>query len=381
MIPMGKERHSSALRIEIDGYPVSDGFRNDWKRIYETQNVISPFSTLEWIEAGIDNYVPDTGTIYPIRFIDHSGVTRAICILRNIVFRESRSASLWPIRELRSIDFNSQRTIPILADDASSLSEAVEALLSTNKIRFDICDLFKVDVQGNDSFEELSIPCTSYCAKRFSVYDLQPRFLFSGDWESYLMARTQGHRKKIRRYTRKLKEAYPDYCFTRLRTAGQIAEYGAERCMEEIHALFSKSWQARELKEKQKDSLMLYREFYTRIFTDFYPDDRIDLALLHADGRLLAFDMSLNFEGHVYMLYGAYDPEYQERSPGTANLVEILRTGFEQQDTVLEFGGGYLEYKRIWANDEKRSYQVSIARKTARGRLSALLWKVGGQNT
>ena len=41
---MGKERHSSALRIEIDGYPVSDGFRNDWKRIYETQNVISPFS-------------------------------------------------------------------------------------------------------------------------------------------------------------------------------------------------------------------------------------------------------------------------------------------------------------------------------------------------
>lgn len=378
---MGNKIQSPSLHMEIDTYPVSDRFKDDWKRIFNAQSVNSPFSTLEWIEAGIDIYVTDPETIYPLRFVDSGGLTRAICILRKVIFRESRSARRWPIHELRSVDFNSQRTIPVLAENSEYLGEAVEALLSTNKIRFDICDLFKVDVQENEAFEELSIPCNTYCARRFCVYDLQPRFLFSGDWESYLMARTQGHRKKIRRYTRKLQESYPDYCFTRLRTADQIAEYGAEKCLEEIHALFSKSWQAKELKGKREDSLTLYREFYTRVFTSFYPPGQIDLALLHADGRLLAFDMSLNIEGHIYMLYGAYDPEYQERSPGTANLVEILRTGFEQQDAVLEFGGGFLEYKRIWANDEKKSYQVSIARNTLRGRLTALLWKVGGQNT
>ena len=374
---MKKAAATFVLRPIVDEYPLNERFRAEWKRLYDIQKTHSPFSTLEWIEAGIEVYLDDKENIFPIRFIDEKGVTRAITILRLVIFKESKSARIWPLRELRTIDFNSQRTTPIMAEDRRMLSAAVDALLTADQISFDVIELFKVEIPEEDPFEGLSFTSRNYFARKYSVYDIQPRFLFSGDWDSYLMARTQGHRKKIRRYTRKLQEAYPDYHFTRLRTPREFEEYGVERCVGQMNELFQRSWQAKELSKKREDSHIDYRSFYTRIFNEFYVKDQIDLAMLHADGRLLAFDMSLNIDGHIYMVYGAYDLEYQDRSPGTANLVEIIRSGFELQDVVLEFGGGFLDYKRIWANDEKRSYQVSIARNTARGRITAILWKFG----
>jgi CelD/BcsL family acetyltransferase involved in cellulose biosynthesis len=189
------------------------------------------------------------------------------------------------------------------------------------------------------------------------------------------MARTQGHRKKIRRYTRKLQEAYPDYQFTRIRTKEEFSAYGVDRCLDEMELLFMKSWQAEKLKKIGENLDQLYSTFYREIFLKFYQLGMIDLATIYADGRLIAFDMSLNLQGHIYMVYGAYSLDYQERSPGTANLVEILKSGLEAHDVVLEFGGGFLQYKRIWANDEQNSYHIAIASKTLRGRISGFIWK------
>jgi hypothetical protein len=364
------------LSASIELYPFSKQFKDDWDRLYNDQDVHSPFSTLNWIESGIEEYIDDTNTIYPIRFVDAKGIARAITILRLVVFSDSKSSRIWPIKELRTIDFNSQRTTPILAEDLCYFSEAINSILSLKTIHFDKLVLYKVEYPTDSQFKELIFSLNNLSYLSVSVYNIQPRFIFSGDWCSYLMDRTQGHRKKIRRYPKKLQEAYPDYQFTRLRTPDDFVSYGVDRCFDEMSSLFMNSWQALELKKKGKGLDLAYCNFYKKIFLKFFPLGCIDLGWIHANGELLAFDMGLHIEGHIYLVFCAYSLEYQDYSPGTANLVEMLRTGFMAHDKVLEFGGGYLEYKRLWTNDEMNSYKIAMATKTMRGRLSGIIMRL-----
>jgi len=297
-------------------------------------------------------------------------------VLRLVVFYDSKSARIWPVRELRTIDFNSQRIIPILSENNIYLREAIDSLLSLKAIRFDELGLYKVEYPSDNYFEELVVSLKNISYRTTTVYNEQPRFIYSGDWDSYLMNRTQGHRRKIRRYPKKIKEAYPDYQFERLRTPDDFNLYGADRCLEEMCSLFMNSWQAIELKKNGKNLDIAYSNFYKKIFLKFFPLGLIDVGWIHANGELIAFDMGLNLEGRVYLVFCAYSLEYQDFSPGTANLVEMMRTGFMEHDKVLEFGGGFLEYKRIWANDETNSYKISIATKTIRGRLSGIIMRL-----
>ncbi len=373
---MFNEINNTILQVQLEIFPPSQDFRTEWERLYNLYDTPSPFSRLEWIETGIEVYIADKSTIYPIRFIDGEGITRAITLLRSVELRESRLNHIFPVKVLRTIDFNSQRITPIMAESNDYKSLALQSLMASKKIHFDRIDLFKVESSSKNPLEEFSFSWKSCGGQMSSVFDTQPRFIFSGDWNSYLMARTQGHRKKIRRYTRKLQEAYPDYHFSRIRTPEEFSAYGIDRCLDEMESLFMESWQAEELQKKGENLAQLYAKFYRKIFLKFYLLGMIDFASIYADGRLIAFDMSLNLQGHIYMVYGAYSLDYQERSPGTANLVEILKSGFEAHDIVLEFGGGFLQYKRIWANDEQNSYHIALASKTLRGRISGFIWKI-----
>lgn len=366
---------TAKFQIIEESYPLNASFRTDWQNLYLKQSILSPFSRLEWIETGILVYA-ENQQIFPLRFVDPQGKTRAMAIFRMEVMRDSRLRSVWPVRTLRTVDFNSQRIIPILAETKEDRELALCTLLHSRKIRFDRLDLYKVDGGYSCLKKILDNPD---CKKEGIIskeYDVQPQFMFFEDWESYLAQRTQGHRKKIRRYTRKLQEAYPDYTFTRLRTVEDFKAYGIEVCMEEMTELFGKSWQAGALDQDPLKTLEQYIHFYERIFRTFLPLGMLDYACIHADGKLLAFDMSIWDKGHVFMVFGAYDPDYRERSPGTANLVEIIKSGFELQDCVLEFGGGFLEYKRLWANAEDHSYEISYSGNTLRGFLTQIAWRL-----
>ena len=141
-------------------------------------------------------------------------------------------------RVLRTNEYNSQRIVPIIATDFSNMAKAINALYFHSGFRVDYLDFYKLDPMGTGLKElttALTAAGTPYTIK---IFNEQPQFKLKTTWDKYLADRTQGHRKKIRRYTSKLKENFPDYTFTRLRDPQDYSAIDLDRIFKMIMRLF-----------------------------------------------------------------------------------------------------------------------------------------------
>jgi len=91
--------------------------------------------------------------------------------------------------------------------------------------------------------------------------------------------------------------------------------------------------------------------------------------MLRADGTLLASELNVCENGSINMLFGSYDRRYAEWSPGNAILSELLQDSYRRGDRCVEFGGEYLEYKRLWTKDAVDSYHLRMYGRTLRAGL------------
>lgn len=355
--------NSISLTAIPAAWPLTDDFRNDWNNLSSHLEAVSPFCMLEWIETGIQIY-GGNDRILAYRFCDKEGTLHAMGL-----FRETREkGKSLPYTVVRTIEYNSQRIAPILASSAVIMAEALKALRNNSAIRPDYFDFYKLEPavlidDGNSVSDHLSALKVPYTIQ---VFNEQPQFILKDSWVEYLAERTQGHRKKIRRYTRKLQEEYTDYSFIRLRTPEDYASYGIEKMLDEVIALFKRSWQAEKMLEEDSSTMDRLITFYRSIAEKFIPLGLLDVCLLKADGSLLASELNLCKSGIVYMLFGSFNREYAAWSPGNAILSEIIQDSYASGYSVIEFGGEYLDYKKLWTKNSVQSYHIRIYGKTLR---------------
>jgi hypothetical protein len=359
---------SKFLNIKRADWPLQKDFIADWDFLYEKTPHASVFCRLEWILSGIEIYGLHE-EVAPYRFYDENNELQAIGIFH--ILKEKGRFSTRTI--FRTIDNNSQKIVPLLAANKEHMTQAILTLRETLGQRIDYFDFFKLEGQNDDLAElkgylqEVNIP---YDLKTFNE---QPQFLLQTSWENYLELRTQGHRKKIRRYTRKLQEEYDDYKFIRLQTPNDFSAYGEQQVMDEIMELFCCGWQYSALQKESDNAYNQLMEFYQLISQRFMPLGLLDICLLKADGNLLAFELNLCEKGSVYMLFGSYNPDYADWSPGNAILSEIIQDSFKQNYHSIEFGGEYLDYKKLWTKDFSYSYHLRIYGKTIRSRIKTYM--------
>ncbi len=95
----------------------------------------------------------------------------------------------------------------------------------------------------------------------------------------------------------------------------------------------------------------------------------LDVSLLEADHTLIAFELNLCESGNVSMLMGTYNQEYANYSPGNAILSEILQDSYLRKDTIVDFGGEFLTYKKLWTKLSINSYHLRIYGNTLKAKL------------
>lgn len=355
------------LKVDITSWPPDSKFRLEWATLLETVTDCSPFDHLEWIEIGIACY-GEGERILPCRFLDNDGTLGAMGIFR--VTQEQ--GKLFTRTVVRTVDYNSQRINPIVgAEDAETMVAAFKALTTAIEIPIDSFDFFKLDPKEGVLEQASRLLTDEGLPHILETFNEQPYFPLEGTWKEYLSERTQGHRKRIRRYTRKLWERYPDYTFRRYRSVEDFGEVDLAAVLQESMRLFDKSWQAETLSEY--DALDDLKVFYGKVAQAFLSKGMLDLCTLHCDNTIIAFELNLYLKGSVYMLFGAYDRDYADWSPGNAILSEILQDSYRRQYRRVEFGGEYVEYKRLWTKHATRSYHLRIHGNTIKAKIKKVI--------
>jgi hypothetical protein len=369
---LGKETPGCLLRGELAPLPLDEDFRRDWSQLLSTVSNKSPFCRLEWIEIGLKVYGKED-VVIPCRFYDTSGVLQAMGLFKKM----TEPGIILPHQVIRTIEYNSQRISPLIARDVAYMAEALQTFRNSFDFHADYYDFYKLGQMGKNLKELTEKLDQANLPYDLTVFNEQPQFDLDLSWEDYLKDRSQGHRKKIRRYTRLLQQKYPDYQFIRLRTPEDFASYGLDVVLSEILCLFEQSWQSEYLQEHGELSFKLW-DFYSQVAKTFLPLGLLDICLLKADNTLLAYELNLCEQGIVYMLFGTYSQKYSQWSPGNAILSELIQNSIKRKYCRLEFGGEYLEYKKLWTKQSTCSYHLRLYGDTVRSKVKCFIKKRKG---
>lgn len=342
--------------------PPDPTFRRDWTDLRRRIPGWSVFDNLSWIEVGIRHALPPGHRPVAFRFLDETGHTAALALLQEAPI----PSRLGTLRTLRTIEVNSQRVIPLVARNEEAQARALIGIWKALGDSFDLFDFFKLDPQQGaifrlrDALETAGVPCL------LAAHDLQPRLVLPESPEALLSMRNRVSRKKLRWGRNRIQELAGPPSLVRLRDPEDHRRFGFERLREVIEDLVDRSWQGRLADPLHRS---VNRVFYREVMETFGPRGMLDVCLLEAGGRFLAFDLNLVEDGIVSMMIGGYDPEWHRFSPGSQLFVAWAADSVTRGDRVLEFGSEHLEYKSHWATDHVQSFHLRIFGRTIRGRL------------
>jgi len=354
------------LTTRREPWPLDDAFRADWSALRRRSPGSSVFTDLAWIEAGIAHGLPADRRPAPLRVVDDAGATVALALWQEAPL----PGRLGTLRTLRTIDNNTQRIPPVLAASVEAQADALAAAWAALGGRFDLIDLFKLDpLEGRLPQVRDRLRSAGVCA-RLRPFNEQPRLVLPASVDDLLHLRNKVSRKKLRWGTNRLEEHLGPLSLERLRAPADFDRVGLPALEGTLQGLIQRSWQGRAFTPATLQSTLA---FYRAVVRAFAPRGLLDVSLLRAADRVLAFDLGLVEDGTVSMLIGAYDPDWARFSPGSVLFARWARDSLERGDRVLEFGGDYLEYKDHWATERVSSHHLRLFGRTVRGRLKALL--------
>jgi CelD/BcsL family acetyltransferase involved in cellulose biosynthesis len=185
----------------------------------------------------------------------------------------------------------------------------------------------------------------------------------AGLFEDYERALSRNRRRSLRRGQQAL-EAQGSVSF-------EVHESpeGLDGAFEEVLQVEASGWKGR--RGTAIASRAETRRFYAEVASWAAERGWLRLSFLRLDGRPVACDYSIVFDGSWYSLKSGYDEDYRACGPGALLLREQLRHCFESGAACLELLGTEDPFKRSWTD---RSCERTRVHAFKRGPLGFVHW-------
>lgn len=182
-----------------------------------------------------------------------------------------------------------------------------------------------------------------------------------GSWENYESRLRRKFRSELRRRRRRLEEQGDLTLEVRDGTdsLGQLLDEGFR--------IEGSGW-----KEAQGTSIISHpttRGFYTQVARWAAERGWLRLAFLRLNGKALAFDFCLEYNGTHFLLKTGYDPAYNKFAPGMIIRYLMLYRVFSTDISTYDFLGADYGWKREWASVQQEQVSLHMFAPTVLGTL------------
>jgi CelD/BcsL family acetyltransferase involved in cellulose biosynthesis len=173
----------------------------------------------------------------------------------------------------------------------------------------------------------------------------------TGDWESYYKQRKKKERWRLRRLAQKLGENYQVDCeeFTDL---DRIE--GATGSILEVEARSWKAVQGVPINDPQ------YNNFYFELAKVLSRAGWLRLFVLKADGKPIAYQYYVHYQGSVTALNMSYDRSFDQFGPGMLLIALALERLFRDGVSQVDLLWGNLDFKRKWADELHPRHEICV---------------------
>ena len=369
-VEKNKAMNLPELTVIYEPYPLTPEFREDWEKLYPRAPGANVFTTLFWLEEGWRHFAPkNREAIRPVRFVNNSGETVAMCVHKETTVPRS----LGLLSSWHTLEYNSQRIVPVLAIDLPHIVGAVVALYNDLARRMYVFDFFKLDPldgrlqQINDELAERGFE------PELSVFTEQPQLRLPESWDEYHHSHGRTFWKNPRRMRNKMGKEIGEVRFKRLREPQDFASADLDAVIDDVFEVFDKSWQKEEIISEGVITPQQLKDFYRTIAPVAVEKGLLDLNVLYAGDRPVAYDLNFVEGETVYMIFGAFDAEVKRYSPGKILFIHWLEDSHARGDRVFEFGGMFLGYKEKWTEIKVPCCRLRLRGKTLLARLRSAI--------
>lgn len=192
-----------------------------------------------------------------------------------------------------------------------------------------------------------------------------PYIRIQGTYEDYLSRRfSRKSRKNLRRELRRFREtegAHLEYVVEPERAADAV-----DRFLQLHDARFEARGETSALAPAR------IRTFLHALAERTARSGRLSLVFLKLGERDLACTYDFRHRDKAYYFQGGFDETTPFKSPGTILRALVLEENIEAGLAEYDFLDGWETYKRRWATDERRLFDVEVHRPTLAGRASCL---------
>jgi CelD/BcsL family acetyltransferase involved in cellulose biosynthesis len=322
---------------EVTMSPDADALAHEWERLAERVNA-SPFLRPGWILAWLHAFGAGTPQVVTAR-------------------RDGELVGVLPMElrrgRMRSpANYHSPLFGPVVADeDARRL--LLEGLFGASRPSIEL-DFLAGDLHAIDAVARASGRLVvERAVSRSPVVDI------AGCFEEYMRGLSRNRRKGLRRGQRAL-EAQGNVTFEVHRGLA-----GLDGALEDLFAVEASGWKGE--RGTAMSSHPHTRRFYSDVARWAADRDWLRLAFLRLDGRAIACDYSLEFDGVWYSLKSGYDESYRSFGPGALLLRDELEYCFERGLSRMELLGDADDFKLSWAARSWDRTQLHAFRRSSAG--------------
>lgn len=141
-----------------------------------------------------------------------------------------------------------------------------------------------------------------------------------------------------------------------------------------VYEIEASGWKGKQGSAIKQDPETL--EFYNRCIRYWADQGWLRLFLLELEGKLIAFQITVLYEGTIYQIKVGYEEQYAKLSPGQVLQLQLLRWAFQNPAVnaydMLGGGGKAAGNKRKWATGVETLYTLWIFERNIGGLLGWL---------
>ena len=346
------------LRIEwLTRIGEIEALEPQWRALEESAQDRTVFSTFDWIVAWYHHYAGERGN--PL--VGVARTAEGVLGVAPLVLWNGRLAGV-PVRRVDFAGHNSEAGEFLLANDRPELAgHLLQSLLKRGG--FDFVCLNHMDT-GSRRFSAMEQALSATRCRfervptRDAVVDIQHGF------EAYSQGFTSNFRRNLKRREKKMS----GLGHWKIERFSSVTEAALGSFVERSFDIFDASWKARVGGPLGSS----HRGFYREVAERFARRGMLDLSILSVGGKDAAFIMALVERGGYYDCSISFTEAFDNLSPGTFLIVEVLKL-LPQQGVHTVVSHGDHEYKRFWASAFVNDTRAFIFRPSPRAQISRLM--------
>lgn len=255
-------------------------------------------------------------------------------------------------RVIRLLGYDGMRSHLILTEKPDEAVQTILGFLYRNRRIWDLVELNNLPTDSPNTglliegLKRSKLPF-GYAPRRFSPY-----IPLEGGWDSYLASKSKSFRKEIRYKRRRAEREY------RVEVRRIVRVENIDLLMDKIVEVDARSW-----RYKTGAAIALnpdVRKALYRMTQIANERGWLYVGLLEFDGRPVAYEYKLAYNGTVYGLRIGYDEEYKKFSPGLILRSFMLQSAFQDGMHEFDLAGHNDPYKARWTGHIREHIDLTI---------------------